>query len=125
MKATKNVGIDISQKDGIPLSGGNEFYWDAGLAEIIMAEAGEFCPNADFQQKDSTAFSTRFHKDNKNGREVCGRSESLENPKVRVPEVDLDKFIAALDRLHAKADGAGVTGENRMLYGISWFRIRC
>ena len=113
MQTTKNQGINITEADGKPLSSGLEFYWDAGLSQILMQEASDFCPDVVFNQKDEGAFDTLFHKDTDKGVELCGRSKSLENKRVRIPESDLDKFIAAIDQLHAKSERPGIPPDNK------------
>jgi hypothetical protein len=113
MKTTKKIGIDITEADGTPLTCGNYFYWDAEMSQILMQEAGDFCPDVDFKQKEEGAFETRFHKDADNGVELCGLSRSIEDKRVRIPECDLDKFIAAIDELHKKSERPGIPADNR------------
>jgi len=104
MNIKKKIGIEISEQDGKPLNSGNYFYWDAQWSNIILGDAGQYCPGAKFQKENnSDKFVTIFSKNASNGTELCGTSRSIEKKSVKIPEQDLRAFIETLDKLHQKS----------------------
>ncbi|MBQ6474009.1 MAG: hypothetical protein IJJ33_18615, partial [Victivallales bacterium] len=114
MKSIKGTGIVITQEDGRPLRSGQLHYWDANWANIIQSEADAYCPDVSFQGE-TEQFTATFRQNEENsGKELCGISSSLEDPSVRIPEEDLDGFVAALDRLHQLAENKAIPEDNQI-----------
>ena len=114
MDSIKGTGIVITQEDGRPLRSGQLHYWDANWANIIQSEAGTYCPDVSFQGE-TEQFTATFRQNEANsGKELCGISNSLEAPSVRIPEEDLDGFVAALDRLHQLAENKAIPEDNQV-----------
>ena len=126
MLATKGKGIEINQQDGTPLTSNHNFYWDPFLANILLFDAHEFCPRVSFERSpDSRDFHATFmqsSQDKENASdagqtafnsEICGTSQSLEEPNVRIPEQDIDAFIEAIDRIHLKSGRTDTSSDAR------------
>ena len=113
MQVKRKTGVVITEADGTPLTSGLYYYWDADLSQILLQEAHDFCPDVNFKQKEAASFETCFHKDTAKGVELCGTSKSLDDKGVQIPESDLDRFIAAIDQLHAKSERPGVPEDSR------------
>ena len=126
MLATKGKGIEINQQDGTPLTSNHNFYWDPFLANILLFDAHEFCPRVSFERSpDSRDFHATFmqsSQDKENASdagqtafnsELCGTSQSLEEPNVRIPEQDIDAFIEAIDRIHLKSGRTDTSSDAR------------
>ena len=59
MEKCKKEGIWIDESDGAPLRSGIFCYWDAERANIVTADAGDFCPSAKFtRDEDGKKFKT-------------------------------------------------------------------
>ena len=106
MSSSKRTdGIVVTSKTATPLNSGMHPYWDAHWKNVVLQYLSASHPNVKVEyKKGDDEFSAVFRKDDRSGRELCGTSRSLENPKTTIPEIEVDRLVADLDKLHHEAE---------------------
>ena len=110
MKTHVRDGIEITREDGDSLASGQLHYWDADYARVLQADLGVFFPDAEYHpgEDGKDSFRTVFRKNSNHGRELCWDSRSLDDG-VRIPELEVDSLVRALDVLHQRAEDPRTT----------------
>ncbi len=114
MKIIRGRGIEINEQDGYPLIFENYHYWDAQFANILIDHLGEYFPVAEYKETNAEekSYTALFSLISPNGKELCGRSRSLEDG-VKLPEEDVKRFIDDLEQLHKICDDENVPQDIR------------
>lgn len=104
----KQDGLAVTNETATPLHSGMHSYWDAHWKGIVLEFLSDSHPNVKVDyDKRGGGFCALFRKDDRSGREMCGPSRDLTNPKTMVPESEIDALIDSLDRFHKEAENAG------------------
>ena len=118
MEAKKNVGLVVSENDGYPLSSGNHRYWDPQFSQIVEQYIGDFLPEVRLVAKScgSARFTAIFSRQ-MNGHDVCWRSKSFANPKIRISELEVSELIDKINALHSKISSPDISPDTK-----TWIR---
>ena len=109
-KRNSDDGFIVTNETATPLVSGNHTYWDPELKEIVLQCLSKSHPNVSVEYaKDAKGatngnFKATFRKDSRSGRELCAKSRSLEDPKTKIPESEVNALIADLNTLHKKVE---------------------
>ncbi len=112
MKNRETEGLCIDQTAGAPLRSGNYLYWDAQFQQIVQADLGRFCPEVSYSPASGGGFSAKFRQNALGTRELCRDSIPISDWRARIPEGELEGFVAAIDALHRKANEQNVVGDS-------------
>ena len=108
----KQDGLAVTNETATPLHSGMHPYWAAHWKNIVLEFLSDSHPNVEVNyDKRGGGFRALFRKndDDRSGREMCGLSRSLTNPKTMVPESEIDALVDSLDRFHKEAENAANT----------------
>ena len=98
-------GLVVTNETATPLTSGMHPYWDAHWKNVVLQYLSASHPNVKVEYKEGgDGFSAVFRKDDRSGRELCGSSRSLESPKTTIPEIEVDRLVDDLDKLHQEAE---------------------
>ena len=98
-------GLVVTNGTATPLTSGMHPYWDAHWKNVVLQYLSASHPNVKVEYKEGgDGFSAVFRKDDRSGRELCGSSRSLESPKTTIPEIEVDRLVDDLDKLHQEAE---------------------
>ena len=111
-KKTGSEGLRIDQTVGAPLRSGNYLYWDAQLQQIVQADLGRFCPEVSHISASDGVFSAEFRQNSLGTQELCRNSIPISDWRARIPEGELEEFVAAIDAMHQKAKERNVVGDS-------------
>ena len=103
----KTDGVAVTNETATPLHSGMHPYWAAHWKGVVLEFLSDSHPNVEVDyDKRGDGFRAIFRKDDPSGREMCGPSRSLADPKTMVPESEIDALVDSLDRFHKEAANA-------------------
>ena len=117
----KQDGVAVTNETATPLHSGMHPYWAAHWKNVVLEYLSDSHPNVEVdydkgggghltgRPADNPRFRAVFRKDDPSGREMCGPSRSLANPKTAIPESEIDALVDSLDRFHKEAENAANT----------------